>query len=168
MHHKVLVLALIALAFACAAPAFAQTTQGSLYFEELTWPEIGDAIKAGKTTIIIPTGGIEDKGPHMAVSAHSVTVHYGSTPAFNGWLMKQGQTKEAIGQQAGISQTSEILVSAPQLLRKDKFAMGGAREMEGSGVTGDPRRASVAYGKQGLEMKIDAAVKQIKTLIAAK
>ena len=37
-----------------------------------------------------------------------------------------------------------------------------------SGVSGNPARASVAYGKKGLELQIDAAVKEITASIAKK
>ena len=54
----------------------------------------------------------------------------------------------------------------PKGIRSDKLAAGGDRNA--TGVTGNPARASVAYGKKGLEMKIEAAVAQIRKLIAAK
>jgi creatinine amidohydrolase/Fe(II)-dependent formamide hydrolase-like protein len=90
------------------------------------------------------------------------------TSAFASWLRQHGETQEAIGQQGGITQTSEVMAIDPSLLRRDKFAMGGPREMEGSGVTGDPRRATAPYGKQSIDMKVDAAIKQLKALTAAK
>ena len=34
----------------------------SVFIEELTWMEVRDALKAGKTTVIIPTGGVEQIG----------------------------------------------------------------------------------------------------------
>ena len=40
----------------------------SVWIEELTWMEIRDALVAGKTTVIIPTGGIEQNGPFLALS----------------------------------------------------------------------------------------------------
>jgi creatinine amidohydrolase len=99
---------------------------------------------------------------------HLVADYYASTAAYEEWLKAQGETDEAIGQQAGITQTSEVLAIDPRLLRQHKFAMGGPREMEGSGVTGDPRRASVAYGQKSIEMKVEAAVKQIRALMAGR
>ena len=42
--------------------------------ERLTWTEIRDAVRAGKTTIIIPVGGTEQSGPYMAVGKHNVRV----------------------------------------------------------------------------------------------
>ena len=38
-----------------------------MFIEELTWVEVRDAIKAGKTTVIMPTGGVEQSGPHMVL-----------------------------------------------------------------------------------------------------
>ena len=32
----------------------------------MTWFEVRDAIKEGKTTVIIATGGIEQNGPYLA------------------------------------------------------------------------------------------------------
>jgi creatinine amidohydrolase/Fe(II)-dependent formamide hydrolase-like protein len=43
----------------------------SLILEELTWPELRDAIKAGKTTILVPIGGTEQNGPHMVLGKHN-------------------------------------------------------------------------------------------------
>jgi creatinine amidohydrolase len=43
----------------------------SVFVEELTWMEVRDALKAGKTTIIIPTGGVEQNGPYLATGKHN-------------------------------------------------------------------------------------------------
>lgn len=48
----------------------------SVFLEDLTWMEVRDAIAAGKTTIIIPTGGTEQNGPHMALGKHNYLVTY--------------------------------------------------------------------------------------------
>ncbi len=56
-------------------PAFAQAPSlpqpGSVFLEELTWMEVRDAIAAGKTTVIIPTGGTEQNGPHLVLGKHN-------------------------------------------------------------------------------------------------
>ena len=39
----------------------------TVFLEELTWTELRDLIHAGKTTIIVPIGGTEQNGPHMAL-----------------------------------------------------------------------------------------------------
>ena len=43
----------------------------SLWIEELTWMEIRDAIRAGSTTALILTGGVESNGPHLASGKHN-------------------------------------------------------------------------------------------------
>jgi creatinine amidohydrolase/Fe(II)-dependent formamide hydrolase-like protein len=43
----------------------------SVWVEELTWMEVRDAMKAGKTTVIIPTGGVEQNGPYLATGKHN-------------------------------------------------------------------------------------------------
>lgn len=42
--------------------------------ERMTWLEIRDAVAAGKTTVIIPTGGTEQNGPHMVTGKHNFVV----------------------------------------------------------------------------------------------
>jgi len=42
--------------------------------EEMTWPEVRDALRAGKTTVIIPVGGTEQNGPHMALGKHNARI----------------------------------------------------------------------------------------------
>ena len=56
-----------------AAGAGAQTPD-TVLLEELTWTEVRDAVRAGKTTIIIPAGGTEQNGPHMALGKHNARV----------------------------------------------------------------------------------------------
>ena len=72
---------LVALAIVCAdSPAFTQAPSppqtGSVFLEELTWVEARDAIASGKTTVIIPTGGTEQNGPHMVLGKHNFLVKY--------------------------------------------------------------------------------------------
>lgn len=44
----------------------------SLWLEELTWMEVRDQMKSGKiTTVIIPTGGVEQNGPYLAAGKHN-------------------------------------------------------------------------------------------------
>jgi creatinine amidohydrolase len=49
-------------------------TPTTVFLEELTWTELRDQIQAGKTTIIIPIGGTEQSGPHVALGKHNVRV----------------------------------------------------------------------------------------------
>lgn len=59
-----------------AAPLSAQSAPNSVYIEALTWEEIRDEIADGKTTIIIPTAGTEQKGPHMVMGEHKYVMEY--------------------------------------------------------------------------------------------
>ncbi len=43
----------------------------SVWIEELTWMEVRDAMKAGKNTVIIATGGVEQNGPYLATGKHN-------------------------------------------------------------------------------------------------
>ena len=42
----------------------------TLFMEEMTWMEIRDAMKSGKTTVIVSTGGVEQNGPYLATGKH--------------------------------------------------------------------------------------------------
>lgn len=63
-------LLMVVLALAAVGPARAALPGVEL--ESLTWTELRDAIKAGATTIIIPAGGTEQSGPHIALGKHNV------------------------------------------------------------------------------------------------
>jgi creatinine amidohydrolase/Fe(II)-dependent formamide hydrolase-like protein len=44
-------------------------------FEKMTWVEVKCAIAAGKTTALIYTGGVEQRGPQNANGGHNVIAH---------------------------------------------------------------------------------------------
>jgi creatinine amidohydrolase/Fe(II)-dependent formamide hydrolase-like protein len=44
--------------------------------EDLTWPELVEKIKEGFTTVIVPTGGTEQSGPHMTLGKHNFIVQH--------------------------------------------------------------------------------------------
>ncbi|MEE4298186.1 MAG: creatininase family protein, partial [Pseudomonadales bacterium] len=46
--------------------------RASYWLEELTWMEVRDAIADGTTTVIVPTGGIEENGPFLATGKHNL------------------------------------------------------------------------------------------------
>ena len=58
------------------APAGLSPTQppDTTSLEELTWEEVRDLMKAGKTTVIIPTGGTEKNGYQMVLGKHNYVV----------------------------------------------------------------------------------------------
>ena len=51
-------------------------TPDTVFLEELTWTEVREALKAGTTTIILPTGGTEQNGPHLALGKHNFIVRH--------------------------------------------------------------------------------------------
>ena len=53
-----------------AGAASAATVQ----LEDLTWPELQARIAAGSTTVLLPVGGTEQNGPHMALGKHNARV----------------------------------------------------------------------------------------------
>lgn len=43
----------------------------TVWLEEMTWMDVRDAMASGKTTIIIPGGGVEPNGPWLALGKHN-------------------------------------------------------------------------------------------------
>ena len=71
-------LAGFALLFPLLAPGglTAQSATKPVLLEELTWTEVRDLQRAGTTTIIIPTAGQEQKGPHMVTGEHKYLLQH--------------------------------------------------------------------------------------------
>ncbi|MCC7420943.1 MAG: creatininase family protein [Planctomycetaceae bacterium] len=46
----------------------------SVFTEDMTWMEIRDAMKAGKDTILIATGGLEQNGPYLVTNKHNIVL----------------------------------------------------------------------------------------------
>jgi creatinine amidohydrolase/Fe(II)-dependent formamide hydrolase-like protein len=77
--HKVLKASLTAALLATASlsatlPSVANAASSSqlVEFELMTWPEVRDALAAGKTTALIYTGGVEQRGPQNANGGHNL------------------------------------------------------------------------------------------------
>lgn len=43
----------------------------TVWLEEMTWLDVREALAEGKTTAIVPTGGIEQNGPYVAAGKHN-------------------------------------------------------------------------------------------------
>ncbi|HXQ39750.1 MAG TPA: creatininase family protein [Candidatus Udaeobacter sp.] len=67
-------MAVLALVFVLAAKAALAEAPATVFLEQLTWTELKDQIGAGKTTILVPIGGVEQSGPDMALGKHDVRV----------------------------------------------------------------------------------------------
>ena len=57
---------------ACAAP---RAQADLVEFEKMTWVEVKAALAAGKTTALIYTGGVEQRGPQNANGGHNLIAH---------------------------------------------------------------------------------------------
>jgi creatinine amidohydrolase/Fe(II)-dependent formamide hydrolase-like protein len=67
---------LAATALALPVALTAQAPPSTVFVEGLTWVEIKDRIDSGTTTILIPTAGTEQKGPHMVMGQHKYVMEY--------------------------------------------------------------------------------------------
>src|SRR5262245_39246090 len=256
---------LLVAALLVAVPAHAQAP--SVWIDDLTWPEVQDAIAAGKRTAIIYVGSSEQNGPHMVIGKHNFIARamaqriaeelgdalvYPVLPyaitgnaltrtghmrfpgsvslppeAFLGVVRGVGQSalnagfkvvalmgdhgggqdelalaakelnaearadgarvlfigdlyaksrvlmREILAKRglptdedhAGIPDTSSLLYleTQGQWVRKNKIALADPK----NGVRGHPQYASAELGKIYLDLKVDLAVKQIKSLLAA-
>jgi creatinine amidohydrolase len=47
----------------------------TVWLEEMTWMDVRDAIRGGKTTVIVPTGGMEPNGPWLVTGKHNYVLH---------------------------------------------------------------------------------------------
>ena len=254
MSRLTVILATLAFSMVSASAA----TAGEVRLEHMTWLEVQDALKAGKTTVIIPTGGVEQHGAHMILGKHNFIVaetakriagklgdalvapvmpyvpegditkreghmaypgtisvppeafamilqaaaesfrahgfknivllgdHGQSIPAQGAvakvlsqnwaadgvrvinaenyygksggveWLKAQGETDAQIGEHAGIRDTSELMAVFPAGVH------AGRRVANKDGVNGDPTRATVERGQTLIDLKVEAAVKEIE------
>jgi creatinine amidohydrolase len=71
----------------------------SVFLEELTWMEVRDAMRAGKRTAIVATGGIEMNGPYLALGKHNYVLR---------------ATTEAIARQLGDALIAPIVPFVPE------------------------------------------------------
>lgn len=270
--RKLAILTSLALLMLPAA-AMAQRMPDTVFLEELTWSEARTALAAGKTTIIIPTAGTEQNGPHLVHGKHRFILEYttdkiaralgnalvapiityvpeGSYDPPSGHMTKAGTihlpeelfmelldnaarslksggfkdiillgdsggnqsgmqkvvdklntawagsgarahfigdyytksqadqtkylietlkvTEQQVGSHAGIKDTSEMLFVAPQHVRVGKIAVSGGYENSGVTPNAEPTRATAALGKALVDIKINNALAQIKTRMAAK
>jgi creatinine amidohydrolase len=239
----------------------------TLQIADMTWVEVRSAIARGYTKVIVPSGGIEQNGPHMVLGKHDYIVgaaaleiarelgqtlvtpvvsfvpegdydpptghlrfpgtmgvpedvyagmlegiarslkaggfkticfiadHGGSLkpqaevaqrltrewaqqgvrvldvsdyyadPAETEYLKSVGETAAAIGQHAGIADTSELMAAHPEGVDLQRYA-DTPYTVEPTGASGNPMKASAERGRALLNIKIFAAVRQIKALVA--
>ena len=68
----------VCLVAVCSVSAVFAQFPDMVHLEQLTWMEVRDAVATGMTTVIIPTGGTEQNGPHMVLGKHNYLVRYKS------------------------------------------------------------------------------------------
>jgi creatinine amidohydrolase/Fe(II)-dependent formamide hydrolase-like protein len=94
--------------------------------------------------------------------AHAVEEYYlAATVGFRELLRARGYRPEELGEHAAVPDTSLTLALDPKLVRKDPPAdaqVAGA----GTGVDGDPRRASAELGALGVDLIVTRTVAAIK------
>ena len=246
-------------------PPAGKGQDGNVYMEQLTWVEVRSLIEQGKTTVIVPTAGNEQNGPHMVLGKHNYIVRYTAgriaaelgnalvapvvtfvpegridppeghmafagtisvpdqvfadileytarslrahgfkTICFLGdsfgnqrpqaevanklnaewagtdvtvlhvgdyydsngqmaWLLSQGESEASVGYHAGIRDTSELMAVFPGGIRHDLIRPNVGPNRRRTGVNGDPTRASAERGRALLKLKVDAALRQIRT-----
>jgi creatinine amidohydrolase len=71
----------------------------TVFIEEMTWMEVRDALKAGKDTVLIPTGGVEQNGPYLATGKHDFVLR---------------ATTEAIARKLGNALVAPIVPFVPE------------------------------------------------------
>ncbi len=52
----------------------------TVFIEDMTWMEVRDAMRNGKDTVIVATGGVEQNGPYLVTGKHNVVLR-GTTEA---------------------------------------------------------------------------------------
>ncbi len=80
------------------------------------------------------------------------------------YLTEKGETPATIGDHAGILDTSELLAVHPQGVDLAKLTTVPSHS-EPTGASGDPTRASAALGAALLDIRINAAIRQIKAAL---
>lgn len=71
----------------------------SVWIEQLTWMEVRDAVRSGKTTAVIATGGVEQNGPYLVTGKHNVILR---------------ATTEAIARRLGNALVAPIVPFVPE------------------------------------------------------
>jgi len=66
------------LALVLAAGTVRAGAPDTVFLEELTWTEVRALVDAGATTVIVPTAGTEQNGPHMVLGKHRYRMEWGS------------------------------------------------------------------------------------------
>jgi creatinine amidohydrolase len=81
------------------------------------------------------------------------------------YLCEKGESATTIGVHAGIIDTSELLAVHPEGVDLSRLSVLPLNS-EPTGHSGDPARASAEYGRALLDIRINAAVRQIRAALS--
>lgn len=71
----------------------------TVFIEDMTWMEVRDALRDGKRTVIVATGGVEQNGPYLVTGKHNVILR---------------ATTEAIARKLGDALVAPIVPFVPE------------------------------------------------------
>jgi creatinine amidohydrolase len=98
------------------------------------------------------------------VRVHAIEQYYrAATDGFRHLLNARGYRDAEVGQHAALADTSLTLALDPRLVRTD--TLRDTAPVEGSGVDGDPRRASAELGRLGVALIVATTVEAIRHAI---
>src|ERR1700738_552689 len=66
----------LAIALAISQRPLTAPLPDTIEIADMTWVEVRSAIARGYTTVIVPSGGIEQNGPHMVLGKHDYIVRF--------------------------------------------------------------------------------------------
>src|SRR6202521_971595 len=66
----------VAIALALAQRPLTAPLPDTVEIADMTWVEVRSAIARGYTTVIVPSGGVEQNGPHMILGKHDYIVRW--------------------------------------------------------------------------------------------
>ena len=122
---------------------------------------IGDS-GGNQAALAAVAGKLNDEWSDSGVRVLHVSDYYYGANGQVDWLRAQGESDADIGTHAGIRDSSELLAVFPDGIRRDRMRPSDTPGMAESGVIGDPTRASAERGRKLLQLKIDAALGQIR------
>ncbi len=94
------------------------------------------------------------------VEVANITDYYAANGQFD-HLLKQGYSKQDIGGHAGIRDTSEMLFIAPEMVKFRNWQLPKGKD---AGFDGNAGKASAKIGADMVQLKVNAALAQIKSL----
>ena len=99
-----------------------------------------------------------------AVRVHQIDKYYDDSAQVAA-LKAEGETPDTIGSHASLIDTSELMSVSPASVDLARLALAKGN-LASAGGSGDPARASITRGAALLKMRVDAAIVQIRAVVA--